>query len=300
MKGMKAFGLLSVALVLVLTPLTALSVMASNCYTDKSADPPAPNKYYLGDVIHYVMNITNMDTQITNYLTLVADIRPDGSNVTLATNLTQRPGEGIVFTYNYTVQENDLRYRYVPVEGLWRYVVENFLHVTGYDQVGGKINDLKSWPSIILRPAINITKTVDFNGDSVYHKNENNDAGQTATWKIVVSNSGYDPVYNITITDTNGRHFGPFDLLNRGANKTFTYTEVIGAGKVNTATAAGVDELGNRVGPVEDYAEVTVSVPPVGGSATPVNKILLVAVWGVPLVCGATLVLLVLRRRRKA
>jgi len=272
-----------------------LPVTASNEYVYKFQVPLFPNKYYVGDTIQYVINITNLDTQLTNYLALVEDICPDNSTMTLATNLIQAPGEGVIYTYNYTVEEADLQY----ITGRWR--VANTIHVVGNDTLGGIINDYNSAVSIILRPKISIEKTVDFDGNGVYGDRETNAPNQTASWKIVVCNTGYDPVYNITVTDTNGHNFGaPFNLLATGACQTFTYSMTINADTVNNATAVGEDELGNTVGPVSDDAEARVSTPPVGGTAFPVNKLGLVGPWVLLVGCAAAVTLLALRKRRQA
>jgi hypothetical protein len=77
-----------------------------------------------------------------------------------------------------------------------------------------------------------------------------------------VTNCGPDPVYNITVNDTNLHDFGALFNLAAGANKTFTYTTLnITADLTNTATAEGVDEIGGQVGPVYDSAAVDVINP---------------------------------------
>ena len=107
-------------------------------------------------------------------------------------------------------------------------------------------------------PEIDIEKTVDFNGDGVYTDSEINSAGETASWRIVVCNTGDTTVYNIVVTDTNGHNFGdPFDL-NPGNCTTFTYDMAMYANTVNTACAEGMDEADAPVGPVCDPAQVSI------------------------------------------
>lgn len=288
-------GLL-VTLALVLTLAMAVPALASQVELAKDTDPLTPNKYYVGDTIHYVLTVTNPSGNgATNYLDVVEDILPDGTTVTLDTNVTQVPGANDTYYQDYVVDGADLQF----IGGRWRVV--NTLHVTGNDSATDTIDATTSKSSIILRPEISIDKTVDFNGDSVYHDLETNDPGQNATWKIVVCNTGYDPVYNITVTDTNGHNFGaPFDLLTTGACQTFTYNMTIDVDTVNTATAQGVDELGNAVGPVQDDAEVRVGTPPVGGTAFLVDKVRLLAPWALLVGCAAVVTLLMLRKRRQA
>ena len=297
LKRPKILASLLVMLALALALGMAVPALASQVQLAKETDPLTPNIYYLGDTIHYVLNVTNpTGNAATNYLALVEDILPDGSHVTLATDITQVPGASNVYYQDYVVDQADLQL----ISGRWR--VRNYLHVVGNDSAQDLIDATTSRTSIILRPAISIDKTVDFNGDQVYHDLETNIAGQTATWKIVVCNTGYDPVYNITVTDTNGHNFGaPFNLLTNGACQTFTYNMTIISDTINTATAEGVDELSNAVGPVQDDAEVTVGTPPVGGTAFLVDKVGLLAPWIAALLgCAAVVTLLVLRRRRHA
>jgi hypothetical protein len=89
----------------------------------------------------------------------------------------------------------------------------------------------------------------------VYSKEETTSGpSDDADWKVVVTNCGAAPVYNITVTDTNGHSFGaPFDLA-AGAYQTFTYTTTISATTTNTATAVGKNALGGTVGPVSSSA----------------------------------------------
>jgi uncharacterized repeat protein (TIGR01451 family) len=239
-------------------------VMASGIQLAKNTDPLTPNIYYLGDTIHYVLTVTNpIGNTATNYVDLVEDILPDlpfGSNVkTLATNLTQAPGASNTYSLNYTVNASDLQWIVVNGTGRWRVV--NTLHVKGSDSAGDTIDATTSRNSIILRPELSIEKTVDCNGDGVFHDEETWYGPDNATWKVVVTNTGFDPVYNITVTDTNGHNFGSAFDLAVGANKTFTYTTVITATTKNTATAVGKDEIGGTVGPVSDSATNNITKP---------------------------------------
>jgi uncharacterized repeat protein (TIGR01451 family) len=244
-----------IALVLALS--LPAPVMASEITLKKNTEPLTPNKYYLGDVIEYVLEVGNpLSNAATNHLDVVSDILPNGLNVTLATNVTQAPGESNNYTYNYTVVVTDLQL----VGGRWR--VMNYLHAEGTDSLFDIIDATTSKSSIILRPELSIDKTVDCNDDGVYSKEETTSGpSDDADWKVVVTNTGFDPVYNITVTDTNGHSFGaPFDLA-VNATKTFTYTTTITTTTTNTATAVGKDEIGGTVGPVSSSATNNIFAP---------------------------------------
>ena len=237
----------------------AIPVMASQIQLAKDTDPLTPNKYYLGDTIHYVLEVGNpVGNTATNYLDVVEDILPDGSIVTLDTGVTQAPGDSDTYYYDYVVDEADLVY----LGGRWRVV--NQLHVEGTDSLLDIIDATTSKSSFILRPEISIEKLVDFDNDAVFTDLETYYAGADADWAIVVTNTGYDPVYGIYVSDDNmGVDFyGPFDLLANGDTEIIpVYTTNPMVDTVNTACAEGVDELGNPVGPVCDPAEVIVLNP---------------------------------------
>jgi len=251
-------SIVALALVLGLALSMVTPVMASEIQLAKNTDPLTPNKYYVGDTIHYVLMVANPSSNnATNYVDVVEDILPDGTTVTLATNVTQAPGESDTYYLNYLVDEADLQF----IGGHWR--VMNTLHVAGTDSLFDIIDATTSKSSFILRPELSIEKTVDFNNDSVFTDSETYYAGEPADWAINVTNTGYDPVYNITVSDDNmGVDFhGPFDLNPGESEIVPIYTTYPTADTLNTACAQGVDEIGGIVGPVCNPAEVFVIEP---------------------------------------
>jgi uncharacterized repeat protein (TIGR01451 family) len=133
----------------------------------------------------------------------------------------------------------------------------------GVDELGGIVDaGCDSAEVQVINPQICIDKRVDFDGDGVYGELEMNYPGETAHWKIVVTNTGDSPVYNIYVTDDNGQSYGPFDLLANGDSQTFDYDTNPTADFTNDACAKGVDELGTTVGPVCDPASVDVNECP--------------------------------------
>jgi len=258
MKKRMLYAVVVLALVLGLALPMAAPVMASEIQLAKNTIPLLPNAYYLSDTIYYVLNVTNpIGNPATNYIDEVWDELPDGSKVTLDTNVTQAPGEWNAYYYNYTVAEADLQW----IGNRWR--VQNILHADGTDSLDDVYNATTSKNSLILRPAISIEKTVDFDNDGVFTDSETYYAGQPADWAINVTNTGYDPVYNITVSDdNNGADFyGPFDLAVNETRLVPVYTTNPTAYTLNTACAQGVDEIGGTVGPVCDPAEVFILNP---------------------------------------
>ena len=226
----------------------ATPVMASEIVLAKNT-LDTPDKYYLGDTIHYELEVGNpAGNAATNYLDFVEDYLPDGSTVTLATGVTQAPGVSNTYYLDYVVDEADLVY----IGGRWRVV--NYLHVEGTDSLEDLIDATTSKSSIILRPEISIDKTVDCDGDEEFADSETTVGPDTPTWRIVVCNTGFDPVSNIHVTDTNGEDY-TIPELGAGACDTHEYVGAeINETTENTATAVGEDEIGGTVGPVSDSA----------------------------------------------
>jgi hypothetical protein len=110
---------------------------------------------------------------------------------------------------------------------------------------------------------LTIEKTVDFDGDGIFHDSETNYPGNTATWRIVVTNESTCPpptgctITGIMVTDTNGMSFGPFTLEQNESTPFLEYTQVIDVCGPNQAMAEGVYEWILAVGP----PPVTMEVP---------------------------------------
>ena len=223
---------------------TAVPVLAADIGNQKDVVPPSPNVYYLGDTIDYETTITNLNETVDMRVDLVQDIFPDGSVQDLDPTVPfiLGPLESRTYNTSWTTTATG--------------VVVNTSRVAGA-QLTTPIEDpfdsnvTKS--SLVISPEIAIEKTVDCNGDGTFSDEETWYAGDTATWKIVVTNTGDSPVSNIDVSDTNG-HAYTIPLLNPGESHTETYTTVVDVDTENIATAQGEDMIGGIVGPVSDNA----------------------------------------------
>ena len=124
-----------------------------------------------------------------------------------------------------------------------------------------------------------IDKTVDFDDDGSYTDSESNYPGNTASWKVVVTNNSTFTIENVTVTDTNGHDFGAAFNLTPGESKTFVYSTIVDVDTINIASAQG--ELFGfpcPEQPVEDDAEALV-IPVVGANAQSVNKANILSPW---------------------
>jgi len=99
----------------------------------------------------------------------------------------------------------------------------------------------------VVSPDICVVKTVDCNNDSVFLKEDMGYAGDTAHWKVNVSNCGDSNLTNVVVTDTNGNNFGaPFDLA-VGESKEFNYDTTVNVDTKNTVNVTATDLLGGTV-----------------------------------------------------
>lgn len=241
--------LLALALVMSMvgvTPASAAQASASN-----TVSPASPNIYRVGDVIDYVLTVGNPSTEAL--ILDIWDIKPDGSRVDLGTQVTILPGASVTYNLSYMVRAQDVYLR------LGKPIVMNKLYAVG---IQANTNDAAEGyaekSSAIISPDFSIAKTVDFNGDGTFGELETNLAGEKATWKIVVTNTGDSALKGVTIADTNGMTFGPFDLA-VGASHQELYDTFPMENTVNTATVNANDSRGTALTPKKDDAAVVVT-----------------------------------------
>jgi hypothetical protein len=73
-------------------------------------------------------------------------------------------------------------------------------------------------------------------------------AGDTAHWKVIVSNCGDSDLINVIVTDSNGHNFGPAFNLSYGALPVeFNYDTTVNVDTTNTANVTAIDALGGTV-----------------------------------------------------
>jgi hypothetical protein len=148
-------------------------------------------------------------------------------------------------------------------------------------------------------PCIDIEKTVDCNNDTVFLDEDWGTAGDTAHWRVVVTNCGNTSLTNITVTDDNGHDFGPAFNLSAGAPPVvFTYDTVVDVDTTNWAYVTAYDPTGFPLYD-EDWATNYITQE-VGGAAFLVDKSGLLAPWAILLGCAGIAALVMLRKRRQA
>ncbi len=138
--------------------------------------------------------------------------------------------------------------------------VENHVRATGTDPLGRQVSDDDIAAVDTIAPGVSIEKTVDFDGDGVYSDSEAWYRGASASWRLLVTNTGDVSLPDVVVGDSNGRFFGPVGL-NSGESTTFTYiTGPIDQDTHNIATVWAMDPFQNQLEDTDD-ASVTVLVP---------------------------------------
>jgi len=132
----------------------------------------------------------------------------------------------------------------------WVYVdTTNWAYAEGFDELGGTVYDEDAATNYVIWPDICIEKTVDCDGDGVFHDEETWYAGDQATWRVVVTNCGDSDLYDVLVWDGlyDGVYGGPLDLISvfpAGDSETYEYTTYVNFDTTNFAWAEGYDELG--------------------------------------------------------
>ncbi|HVM09459.1 MAG TPA: SpaA isopeptide-forming pilin-related protein [Acidimicrobiales bacterium] len=213
-------------------------------------------KVHAGDALTYRLVITNTgDAPLT--ITSLSDVAND-ADVTLPESCTLLVGTSLAVrasvecSYTTTATSED---------------VHNVAKVEGEDELGGdkgKVNDSDDADVDVLNPAITIVKTVNGKDAVTVH------AGDTLTYKLVITNSGDAPLTitglrdvanSSTVTLPAGCTDLVGDALAVGASVECTYTTTATANDVtNVATVDGEDELKKKVTD-DDDAKVDVINP---------------------------------------
>ncbi|MDH4367176.1 MAG: hypothetical protein OEV57_03450 [Dehalococcoidia bacterium] len=227
---------------------TALPALASQITITKDVtDPFAPNFYYVGDTIYYEMTVENPSgNSANNTLVEIWDTLPDGTVVYFIQEgidppLVQEPGDVEYFYITYEVDAADIIW--IPALGGWG--VKNKFEARGYDSAGDDVYGLVTKNSNVLRPCIDIQKTVDCNDDGEFLDEDYGVAGDIGHWRIVVTNCGEDPLYDIDVWDDLTGYVGYIDVLEAGGWAQFDYDTVVNEDTTNWAYVEGYDALGN-------------------------------------------------------
>jgi len=193
-------------------PITT-PVVASDIEVTKNTIPLLPNKYYVGDTIHYEMTVSNPNTS-ANYLDRIWDTLPDGTvieflyegspygNANNGTQLVQNPGESDTFYADYTVDADDMVWLSGP--GYW--VVINEFEAEGENAEGAAVYGYTGAISQIMVPDIDIEKYV---WDGAVWQDADTTTGpylpstqDPVVFKFEIDNTGDVELTNVNLNDT--------------------------------------------------------------------------------------------------
>ncbi len=189
-----------------------------------------PGTIYQGDPVTWAVVATNTgDTPLTNVTLTDSNGHSYGAPFDLAVDASM--------TFNYISN---------PAAD-----VMNTVTAMGTDSLGSAVSDTDSATVNVINPAIDVSIAVTA---AVIR------LGDQVTWTVVVTNTGDDPLTEVTLTDTNGHNYGvPFDLA-VGASQIFSYVSSPTADVLNTVAATGTDALDAPVTDT-DGAAVNVMAP---------------------------------------
>lgn len=128
--------------------------------------------------------------------------------------------------------------------------------VVAYSDMTESVND--SAEVVVLLPftavpGLNIIKTVDFNGDGIFNKEESGDSIDTAHWRIYVENTGDTYLDNVKLDDDFLNIDGMEFSLAPGESKFISYDTVVTTDTINTALVYHPD-----IGTLQSQAMVTI------------------------------------------
>ncbi len=270
-------NLRTIILVAMLASLSLVTqVKASAIDANKVTNPVNPNIYHVGDTIHYVMTVTNPQTNVRiNFLTNIHDHEPNGATIYFVNPgvdppIVQMPGDSNVFFLDYVVSQADVAFTPAvpPIPPIFpgipahMAVIDQF-HSSGVDSVADLVNIEVARNSTIITPCIDVNKTVE---PTVAI------AGDEVTYTITICNCGDA---NLTLTDVNDDVLGPLmayvpadglvlnggvynaqGQLQAGECTTFQVPYTIQQGDpdplCNEVCATGVDQLDGPAGTVQD------------------------------------------------
>ena len=239
--------------------------------------------FHVGDIIHYHETATNV-SGATATMDFLDFVYPDGSTLDLlSVPDCLNSGTGATFlaneercwraqgvpALNYTIKGTEAVVANGPAQYGGKYI-RSRLFGTGTALNTPDPIDVSAYrSSLLLKPSILITKTVDFDGQPGFSHHEIGLQGCDATWKVEITNNGDTP---LKITDLVDTISDPTSIIGKlpsgtslapGAKTEFTYVTKPTVDTTNVASVIATDVIGGPKGTVskQDTASVEVLVP---------------------------------------
>jgi uncharacterized repeat protein (TIGR01451 family) len=240
-------AVLTVALVFAMAVPAFGSGASSGVTVQEGAGP-----FHVGDTIHWEMTIVNPagfgEAQVTTWRLTVAGGAPTDYTVP---NLFAGGSETRL--QEYTITEADAVAGGGKVKAAFVYEVKDL------ESGSPAGNETGAWLDVAAVPSFSIDKVVNFDADPAFNKEETNKPGSIAYWKITFTNTGQSTLYDISITDTNGKTFDLASLAAGGSKTWPVYqTDDVQSDTLNTATAHAHDIFGSAMDPKTSSATALV------------------------------------------
>ena len=251
-----------------------------------------------GDTVTAYIRVLNTDDFACN-LTIneISDVVHHASGDVATGNLLAAPvilvgyGSYVDVSHNYTVEAGD------------NDPLRDTATCIGVDPVVGQFN--LTYPGLIniIHPDIDIEKYVSVDGGITWEDADTSPGptalGNSVSFRVVVCNNGTDDLTNVVVNDTDFTFTGVATSLAAGEcdNSTILIVPAVAGQHYDLAN---VTAWAGRVQVYDEDPAYYRTLPEVGGTALPVNKLRLLAPWAVLLGCAGVATLLMLRKRRQA
>jgi uncharacterized repeat protein (TIGR01451 family) len=147
----------------------------------KNAVEDPPNRFCVGNTIHYILNVTNPSDSKKNMTLNVYDTYPNGATEQLEVNHYFAIGDKKTYNRSYVVEAGDVGW------------ITNRLWVNGTDETGAPVFASMDMYSRILDPRISITKVASPTSGAL---------GTDVNFTITVTNTGDCTLDSVEVVDT--------------------------------------------------------------------------------------------------
>jgi uncharacterized repeat protein (TIGR01451 family) len=224
---------------------------AANLSSDIEVVESGP--YHVGQTIHFKMTAASTFPEVA---VVAWDVTINGgAPVSFLPVANILLGDSVTRTQAYTITEAAAKAGGGKITAVFVIETAEMNSDGPYGDTAG--NTTQAAAKVESGASFTVDKTVNFDADPGYGKEETNKIGSPAHWRITFSNTGESTLYDISVVDS-GKTFTLASLA-AGASETWNYDEAnMQADKVNEATAGAKDFFGTALAPKKSSAKVTV------------------------------------------
>jgi uncharacterized repeat protein (TIGR01451 family) len=274
---------------------------------DKSASVPGGSVNVAGETITYTVVITNTGgawLQGSLNDTLPGIYGMSGPVESGTVDGYVQPGETWTYTYYYDAKQSDINSNGINKYGVADGDGDIDNEATFTDNFEISKSDAAEVP-ILLNPCIDIEKLVSVDGGTTWLDADNatgpsTPVGSDVKFKVVVTNCGNVGLTGIVVGDTDFTFTGVATTLAATASDESDIVTIaaVEGQQYDLADVTGTPPVGSSVTDSDPAYYITSAE--VGGTAFPVDKLMLLAPWGALAGFLGALAFLVLRKKREA